>query len=266
VLELPTSNGDPLREFRYEYMTLVHEHPVVNGHSGYTSPLIKFFGGPGSPFYEYNHLDAAFAMASALGIRYLVSHRGDDVGDQMSAAILRAAAANPELIWTTRDFGSSILVALPYQPLPPRPPHARLIPRGTIRATASHSADRLPFAFDGDPDSRWLSGTPQTGNEWIDLQLDGDHDVAFVRMMIGERSFGDYPRRLAIDVAEGAATRTVFEGTVLPRFAQAIIGDGAYPNTDVLLPPNHAHRVRLRQTSTANTFFWSIHELQLWER
>ena len=38
------------------------------------------------------------------------------------------------------------------------------------------------------------------------------------------------------------------------------------PFIDLALPPNRTTTVRLRQTGAAHTFYWSVHELELWER
>ena len=55
ALELPFA-PDLEAEFSYQYLTLIHGHPVVNGHSGYLSPLSMFLGGGHSPLNELDHL------------------------------------------------------------------------------------------------------------------------------------------------------------------------------------------------------------------
>ncbi len=82
-------------------------------------------------------------------------------------------------------------------------------------------------------------------------------------MTLASRSFGDYPRDLAVDIVEDAGTRTAFRGPVLPRFAAALIRDPNAPQIEIELPPNHARALRLRQLGTTRRFFWSIHELRL---
>jgi hypothetical protein len=135
-----------------------------------------------------------------------------------------------------------------------------------MRMRSSHSPDRLPLLFDGNRDSRWLSASRQTGREWIEIELDGPRDVGHVRMQTAERSFADYPRELTIEAVEPAGTRTLFSGSVLPQFARGFLVDHAYPVIDVVLPPNRARVIRLRQGGVTNELFWSIHELELLER
>jgi hypothetical protein len=85
-------------------------------------------------------------------------------------------------------------------------------------------------------------------------------------MQLAQRSFGDYPRELSIDAVEDSGPRTIFRGPVLTQFVQGLIANGDYPFIDVALPANRARALRLRQLGQTNRFFWSIHELQLWER
>ena len=68
------------------------------------------------------------------------------------------------------------------------------------------------------------------------------------------------------EAVEPDGTQTLFRGSVLPQFGRGFVVDHAYPNIDVLLPVNHARMIRLRQLGRTDELFWSIHELQLWER
>jgi hypothetical protein len=120
--------------------------------------------------------------------------------------------------------------------------------------------------FDRNRDTRWLSAGRQTGREWIEIEFDAPRDVARLRMQTAERSFGDYPRELAIEALEPAGTRTLFRGSVLPHFGRGFIVDHAYPVIDIALPGNHARAIRLRQLGVTDELFWSIHELELLER
>ena len=272
VFEMPSTLENAERDLRYQYMTLVHGHPVVNGHSGYWTPLITFLDSGHSPFNELDRIAPAIEMLRAVGVRYLVLHPDDferhEVLDAVTAALVGDGARPPAGVVSVRRFPTAIVAMLaPYEASSDgNVAPVRRIPTSAIRARASHQPDRLPLMFDGNRDSRWLTGDRQTGGEWIELELDGWHDVASVRLQLGERSFGDYPRELEIDALEEKADRTVFKGSVLPRFGPAIVADGQYPWIEIPLPPNRVHGIRLRQLATTHRFFWSIHELQLYER
>lgn len=266
VLELPTSLQRFERESQYQYLTLAHGHPVVNGYSGYVSPLLSFFAGAQSPLKEADRLGDSIAALRAVGVRYLVVHF--DAFDEPPAAEAWRAALSAERsqFISDRRFGETAVVALRPESAVPSPVTGARIPSSAIRAESSHSPDRLPFLFDGDVDSRWLTGPPQSGDEWIALRFDRPRDVAAVRLRIAERSYGDYPRELAIESTGGGQPTTLFLGSVLPALAHGLVADGKNPGITLQLPPNRSRELRLRQLGKAGAFFWSIHELEVWER
>jgi hypothetical protein len=265
VFEMPSTLEDAERDLRYQYMTLWHHHPVVNGHSGYWTPLITFLDSGHSPFNELDRIPAALDMLRAVGVRYLVLHSDDFENREALNAIVSAFEA--VRVSATRRFARTIVATLaPSDVAPAQVAALKPIPPATLHARASHQPGRLPLMFDGDRDSRWLSGDRQAGGEWIEIELDGFRDVAAIGLQLGERSFGDYPRELVVEALEEKSDRVVFRGSVLPRFGQAIVADGEYPWIDVPLPANRSHGIRLRQLGTTRKFFWSIHELRFYER
>lgn len=266
AMELPTSTEDVEREFAYQYATLVHGHRIVNGHSGYLSPLVVWLRGGHSPFRESDRQSDAVAMLRAIGVRYVTVHRSAYPDPSLADALLAVFEREPSQVAASRSFGDTTVAVLTPFDLPPVPAGLADVPASAMHATASAGAERLPYLFDGDVDSRWLSGGHQSGGEWLELQLDRARDVRVVGLQLGARSFGDYPRDLAIDAVESGTVRTLFRGSVLPMFARGIIGGAEYPFIEIALPENRASALRLRQLGTTHLFFWSIHELRLRER
>jgi hypothetical protein len=267
AIELPTGTDDIEREFAYQYMTIVHGHRIVNGHSGYLSPLAVWLRGGHSPFREADHQRDAIAMLRGIGVKYIVLHRDAFTDRSLADAMLEAIANDPLQIVAHRTFGATTVAVLTPLAEPQVTVRTAPVPAESIRASASAGSDRLAMAFDGDRDSRWLTGGHQSGSEWLQVDFDRARDVRVVRMQLGARSFGDYPRELAIDAIENGVARTVFRGSVLPMFARGIVRDGGdYVFVDVVLPQNASTALRLRQLGSTHAFFWSIHELQLLER
>lgn len=266
VLELPMSLADDKRELRYQYLTLWHGHRVVNGSSSYIPPLIQLLGSSDqSPFADVNRLGIAAEFARTIGVRYLVVHRGEFEDPAIESALMLELEHDPRQVLAEHGFGRVVVFTLADDVRPAMPARLR-IPAAAIYARASHSSDRLPLLFDTDRDTRWLSAERQTGSEWIELQLDSPRNVVSVRMQTAERSFGDYPRELAIEAVEAGGDRTLFRGSVLPQFGRGFAVDQTYPSIDIALPENQARVIRLRQLGTTNKLFWSIHELELWQR
>jgi hypothetical protein len=266
VLELPLSHIGDEREIRYQYLTLVHGHRTVNGSSGYTPALTQWlYSDDQSPLADISHLDVAVEFIRALGVRYVVVHRGAFDTPAMEAAVLRELEDDRPQVAAAHGFGQTIVFTLAAA-APVHDSGARPVPASAIHARASHVSSRLPFLFDGNRDTRWLTGAHQTGREWIELSFDAPRRVAAVRMQTAERSFGDYPRELAIDILEGTGIRTVFRGSVLAAFGRGLSVDQKYPAIEIPLPDNRATGLRLRQLGVTSALYWSIHELEILER
>ncbi|HEV8346601.1 MAG TPA: hypothetical protein VGQ16_08505 [Vicinamibacterales bacterium] len=267
LVELPLSIDRQEREIRYQYLTLVHGHRTVNGSSGYDPPIHRFVGvGELSALTDGNRMHDAIGFFRGLGVRYLVVHLREFENPAIATALLTELRTNRHDVAARHEFGSTAVFTL--APADPAPPAGafRAVPAAAIHARTSHQPARLPLLFDRDRDTRWLTGERQAGGEWIELTLDRPRAIALVRMQTAERSFDDYPRELAIDAVEGDRTQTLFRGSIIPAFGRGLAVNRSYPNIDIVLPDNHARMIRLRQLGATDLLFWSIHEIELWER
>ena len=148
----------------------------------------------------------------------------------------------------------------------PAPGHLRALDPRTLTVRVSGHEDRVPLMFDGNIDTRWISGDPQDGGEWIEIRFPHEVDVARVRFETSPRSVTDYPRRLAIDSADAAGSATtIFAGTVADRFIAALATDELSAPMTIDLPRNRTATLRIQQAGRG-TNWWSVHELGLWER
>lgn len=84
VLHLPVRTNN-FQELNYQYATLAHGHAIVNGYSGFTSPLQDSLRADDSPLAEPKRFAAAIASLRAIGVRYLVVH-WDDFNSRGQAA------------------------------------------------------------------------------------------------------------------------------------------------------------------------------------
>ena len=149
----------------------------------------------------------------------------------------------------------------------PAPPGLREIPASTLDASASHQDGRLQQAFDGNPDTRWLTGAPQAGDEWIEIRFDRLRDVGRLRFLQAQRSLGDYPRALVVEASpDGDEYQLLYRGGIMRQLLQGLVREGYPVPIDVDLPPNRTRTLRIRQTGRTRTWYWSVDELSLWER
>ena len=267
VLELPLEGES--HNYLYQFATLQHGHRVVNGHSGYTTGLLGHLRGAGSPLSEYERYPDFLRALRALGIRYIVTHaamferRGDAV------ATIEAIRQVSDQIIATTDFGDTSVfwLAAWAGPVMPASPGLREIPASTLDASASHQDGRLQQAFDGNPATRWLTGAPQAGDEWIEIRFDRPRDVGRLRFLQAQRSLGDYPRVLVVEASpDGDEYQLLYRGGIMRQLLQGLVREGYPVPIDVDLPLNRTRTLRIRQTGRTRTWYWSVDELSLWER
>ncbi len=272
VLELPIREWDVTPTLIYQYATLVHRHPIANGYSGYGSLMQEFLGGAGSPLRDLASIDATLTMLRAIGVRYVLVHPADYEDQTFGEATARAIAASAGHVAEARAYGAVTAFRLrpPADQVAAAPANDAALRRITpdhFSASASHGADRLPLAFDGSFDSRWSSRTQQDGSEWILLQFDRPYEIGRIDLRMGRWSLGDYPRVLSVETtgADGRS-REIYHGDVLRLLGLALARGGGYPSIDIDLAALPVTSVRLRQLGQTRRWFWSINEIEVFER
>ena len=137
----------------------------------------------------------------------------------------------------------------------PARPRTRLEAGASLKATSflDGAPEVAARAIDGHPGTRWESGRPQAGGEWYQVELPSAVTLTDLRLdTLG--SANDYPRGLVVSLSlDGRAfTSLPPVGTTSARL-------------DVRIdPPVEARFVRLEQTGSHESAWWSIHELELW--
>jgi hypothetical protein len=271
AIELPILEWSIEPTLTYQYATLFHAHPIVNGYSGYGSPLQEFLGGAASPLNDLDHIGDALDLLRDVGVRYVLVHPRDYEDAAIGAATAAAIGAQPGI--AAEAFRADDVVAFRLSEPAAMPPSAparsggvRLGP-GQFRATASDASDRLPLMFDGDGDTRWLTGRPQNGDEWIRLEFDRPRDVTHIDLETAARSFGDYPRELRIEsTAADGSTKVLAEGAMLIPYGRALAKGGARPALSLALPTAQTRVLTIRQIGRTRRWFWSLHELAIYAR
>jgi len=273
VVELPIA-GPAFEPFTlaYQYNTLLHGHPIVNGYSGYGYWLQDFLGGPGSPLSETDALPGMIEGLRSIGVRYVVVHQslfsdrpafGWSDPKDLVEAIDRATGMRG------RQFNDSVawLLETPRPRLPVDESALEPVSIGRSMVTASAIEDRLRYAFDGDIGSKWLSAAPQSGGEWVKLSFGEDVDIGRLVVLTSPFGVGDYPRSLVVESeAADGGRMTLYEGSFLP----ALIGGlatGARGAPAVLdLPSNRSRALWIRQIGRSERWQWAIHELRVYRR
>lgn len=271
LLELDISaSGDfrPDTSTLYQLETLRHHHPIVNGFTGWRSGLQDLLGDPASPLREPEQVDDALKGLRAIGVRYVLLHdrtfRNPDDAARLAADIRRSRSQIVE----EHQFGGTWAWRLAEAPAASAALDSGLerIAPPMFTLAASHQPERLRLAIDGDIDTRWLSGEPQQGREWIELRFAQVTDVGRVRLENEPRSVFDYPRHLVVESLDAdGRSRVLFDGGIADRLIVATVADDQRAPVAIDLPPNRTTVLRLRQTGQARPW-WSVHELAVWRR
>ena len=241
VLDLPFEGWSDARYgIYYQYRTLVHGHPTVNGVGRWQPPLLGMLGDPDSPFYNASRASETTTLLRALGSLPRASPevvRDDALADAMRSSFSDVVGSSPA------EFGESTIVDLgETSDAPPAP--ATEVPRELLTVTAFRGD--VAAMIDGNPRTRWLSGSPQDGTEWIEVGLASTLPVTGVRLLLTGRSLNDYPRTLAVDVWSSDGQWNRRRGGRLPQLGAGL--RAARRRGRAALVSRPVRMLRLRQT------------------
>lgn len=268
ALELPLGALSRIdNDLVYQFHTLTHSHPIVNGVTRREMPLQLLLTASSSPLSDPSRLPEGIRFLQSLGVKYVLLsptwYRNPPLGD----ATQRFFNDSPAGVTDVQRFGSVTVATLDsWKDDEPGVANLQPIPRSAFQIRSSDEEARLGNAFDGEPGTRWLTGRPQQGDEWIEVELDRERQLARIDLIVTERSFFDYPRALHIETAsEADEPRTVFRDSTLPLLGRAIQRDPTQPRLMIFIPQTRTKRVWIRQTASDRTWYWSADEIVLLE-
>jgi hypothetical protein len=248
----------------YQYATLRHGHPLINGFSGWSTPLQDLLRQPWAPLYDYDRFAATVSMLRSLGVRYVVVHPADynvtQLHDGELSRTVGGLRGSGQLSGEQRLMGTHAFTLDPWpetvvghEPVEPVSP-------AEFSIDVSSLPERIRSLVDGDNDSRWFG----TGPSWIAARFARPRDLARVELQLAARSLMDYPRELQIDSEDAQGhVRTLYRSSPYPEYIAAVLRDRSYPVMRIELPRNDTTILRVRETGTHD---WSVHELRLWRR
>jgi PA14 domain/F5/8 type C domain len=265
VVDFPiTEDSCFLDDVEAAHATLVGLGPWAAAVGPHWDALRTFLGGPASPVNYAGEIGPLIEALRAIGVHRILVHPDRYRNEALAQATIDAVREAPDATVSGQDGILAVELAHPGQGLPVPGP-LREIPRGSFHVTASQAADLLPLALDGDPETEWISGTRQTGDEWIRVDFDRPRAVARIRMDLTDHSRGNYPRRLVIEAGDPGARRTLYDASPLASIMRGILQDPARSPIEIDLPPTPARTLIVRQTGRTDSWNWSIHELALFE-
>jgi hypothetical protein len=276
VIELPISAEEPdAFTLSYQFNTLFHGHPIVNGYSGYDSVLQNLLGGSESPLKgDAADIVASLAGLRSIGVRYVILN---DVIYARHARpwrpdawkIIETLSRSGDQVLSTRDNNNIWVWQLASAPALAPADYSNLLRLTTkaFEASASSELTDIRFAFDNSLITQWSTRAGQSGREWIRIVFDRERDIGCLEFDMGREHVGEYPRGVVIEseMSDGSR-RNMFAGSVVSRLIEGIGRDGRSSRTRIDLPANRSRALWIRQTGRADGVRWTIAELTVWQR
>lgn len=124
---------------------------------------------------------------------------------------------------------------------------------GPMRVSASHKQNEVRNAIDGKAGTRWTTGAPMKGGEWITIDLRASKTIRQITLETN-KSRNDYPRAYEVYVSESEKNwgKPVLTGK-----------GNATGATQIKLKKVSGRYIKIVQTGKAAGNYWSIHELKV---
>ncbi len=213
VMQYPLGSSDDHQvrySIQYQYNSRLHGKKLVNGYSGFFSPVFAALDDQAEGFPS----DRRVTDLEALGVRYVVvdqayyHDRAIQIRQNLRTfepRMMRVAELGDYLVyelattWLTRDQVYENLAAVEAR--------ARPIDRGGWVIRGDGPEDEK-LAADGDPETRWKTGL-QTVGMGFEVDLGRTHEIVGITMGLG-RFVRDYPFGFRVEVSrDGDAWQTV---------------------------------------------------------
>jgi mono/diheme cytochrome c family protein/glucose/arabinose dehydrogenase len=152
-------------------------------------------------------------------------------------ARIRKATSDRKTPWTIKELQAAI----------PQP----IKDRSKWKVTASAGRE-VAMAIDGNPKTRFDTGTPQKPGMWLQVELPAETRVSGL-ILDAAGSSDDYPRGYEVSLST--------DGKSWGKSVAA--GKGTGPRTDIVFNLQPAKFIRITQTGSVPGKFWSIHDLQI---
>jgi hypothetical protein len=248
VLELPLGDSDQSAMYR----ATVHQHPVVNGASGFLPSNYEALLG------AVRERDASVldAVAATGHILVAVDNRTDP--DHFWSAALRARSS---ALGTTSLGNEGAWSFFTIEPSPGQPLCASR-PLPIARATSNQGDVDLEIMSDGDPATSWRRPTQQAGDTLV-FDLGQSASPCALGLSVGQAAFA-FPRALSIATSvDGLSWTTVFQGGTGGEAVRAALAQPINAWLEFALPQRRARFIRLRLETSQPDVPWQISDIMI---
>jgi hypothetical protein len=246
VLELPL--GDPFPDLAAMYRAIYHQHPIVNGNSGFEPMHYSTL----RTALEERDATAFDGLPSTGRLLVVVDKRADT-----NSAWNRFLTTHPRSTRVAQDERWSFYGV---EPPPAEAPPCGGEPVPIISIKDNHGSIDRTALIDGNPHTWWSTAHPQRMGD--SLVLDLGHAVhpcaVFIGVDVGEFR-ADYARKLVIETSADSMSWTVVAARRLAGLTiRAALDDPKHVAVPISLAPSEARFVRLRIDETHPKIAWLV--------
>jgi hypothetical protein len=253
-------------EFDRLLYSSVHRKKLVNGISGYLSPVYREMQIREGTFPSA----AAVADNRALGVRWIIVHRDRYSEDRWPRVERRLQQLAGELELVTRIDDALVFEIADAERLTREDLHSERadvasgwtsLPTSGWTLSSDSFPQLLEMAIDGDGDTRWHTD-PQTPGQ--DLTIDFGEEVTIGGISMGLGDFPhDYPRGYRLEVSrDGENWHMVAEDARVHRPITDFL-DPLDRRVTITIPATSTRYVRIVQTGRDRAYVWTISELEV---
>ena len=260
VLELPLphpAKSDRGLDCLRVYYSAYHWKNLVNGYSGYSSPLYDEL----IKRWPTTRLAQNIEDLKALGIRYLLVHWTESGKDDVRMLIQGLHNLEQDLRFVGQFENAHVFEFISPVKLGTRESLSGSTPVYTLPGVAVRTnvnEDRAAAAVDGSPETRWESGPQQKGH-YFQVDLGSSQSLKGVSLSLGEYT-EDSPRGCSVEASlDGVVWQEVAreENFRLPLTAFLRPRD---LSVEITFPQTQARYLKITNLGEDPVFFWSICE------
>lgn len=174
------------------------------------------------------------------------------------AAALKDLVAKP---FQTESVDDYVIFSLPPQVNNFR----KIFPKGW-QVHTNYNPQEARLAIDGKIKTRWTSKTSQVPGMTFQVDLGEIKELARLKLLIGD-SLNDFPRGVQIKISVDGRVWKTLPSTLssgLVWTGENLLKDRR--NLDLIFPSTPVRYLHIVQTAQVETYYWSIHEIELYER
>jgi hypothetical protein len=268
LLNLPMSSLGGKFVLHAQFAALEHGHPLVDGVGRIDTPLVEWLSGSSSPLVVTDLLPWVVPFLRELGVRYIFVRPRVFFDPAIATRVIDTLARDDSVSERGR-FGDVIVWEIGGRAAlePADSSGLERLPARSFTLAASDNPGGLSLMTDERLGTRWLTGRPQDGSEWLTIEFDRPRDIARIEFTMHARSVIHFPRWLEIAAGGGAAggETVLYQRPFLRELGLGWRLSPEAPTASITLPPHLMSRLHLRQRGQAPQF-WAVDELVLWER